>query len=381
MRYNDLKQFLQLSAVLNYHLSAAQINWDGVADIILEGKIIAARERQILTRALAYLREAYGERRRKLGPFSVLHPLRTAVLLAQSSNQPRLLDLLTALLHDSYEELGGIETQLAQDPGFQELVNRVPEGTDKWYLGERIPWLTRSPEESYCCYVDRLLSQARATPEVVLIKLADRLDNTLDMHINLVDPLDEVDFFEKVFQVLFTRSQEIYTPATTHPPSGTMNGAKRLYQLYKNIVLMSLIRQKRSDAGDPAAREIFLSLADASMREAQRIVLHIAGHHKSEPGALHEMIISTMAYVQEGGIDTITAPGEKSLDGLVLSQFDHESSDLRNEKLDAVYQDKPLMVEAAFSFVAVFMSFLTDADYYIHGISAAALEAQTTDLG
>ena len=47
-----------------------------------------------------------------------------------------------------------------------------------------------------------------------------------------------------------------------------LNGAQRLYQLFKNIVLMSLIRQRKAAVTDSISQGLFKTLAEASMREA-----------------------------------------------------------------------------------------------------------------
>ena len=39
-----------------------------------------------------------------------------------------------------------------------------------------------------------------------------------------------------------------------HPPSAALSGARRLYQLFKNAVLLSLIRQKHDVALDQATQ-------------------------------------------------------------------------------------------------------------------------------
>ena len=38
------------------------------------------------------------------------------------------------------------------------------------------------------------------------MKLADRLDNTLDLHLEVEDSLRDVDFFRVIFQILFLSS-------------------------------------------------------------------------------------------------------------------------------------------------------------------------------
>ena len=158
------------------------------------------------------------------------------------------------------------------------------------------------------------------------VKLADRLDNTLDMRIDLEDPLAGVDFFQNIFQLLFVNNYRGYKPANDHPPASAMNGARRLYQLFKNTVLLSLIRQHNSIHSDHALSVLFEAVCDASLQEAQRTLIHLIGFHVKE------------------------------------------------RQLDILYQDKKLMIQASIAFVVIFLHFLNDSQYYIHGISLEGIE-------
>ena len=77
-----------------------------------------------------------------------------------------------------------------------------------------------------------------------------------------------------------------------------------------------------------------------------------------------------MEYVRGGGIDTITSPvPEQRLDGLFMSTFDEPKKKIREKKLAELYNNKPLMIEAAVAFIVIFLSFLNDPDYFVKGIS------------
>ena len=99
----------------------------------------------------------------------------------------------------------------------------------------RLTSLTRVENESYYQYIGRLLENAIDSPQLVHVKLADRLDNTLDMRIDLEDPLAGIDFFQNIFQLLFVNNYRGYKPANEHAPASAMNGARRLYQLFKKV--------------------------------------------------------------------------------------------------------------------------------------------------
>ena len=374
MQSYDLADFLTTSALLNYQLSAKRQNWSSIATVVLEGKSISDHDQEVLLRVFDYLGKVYGKMKRALGPLSVLHPLRATALLCHASKQVILLDLITCLLHDTFEDFKPSQFKnsdwIKLDKSFQAFLSELPEDHQK-RLRDQLQWLTKGPSETYYHYIGHLLDQAGQTSEVVRVKLADRLDNTFDMRIELQDPLQGVDFFEIIFQMAFTNTYKGYKPDRPHQPTVILNGAQRLYQLFKNIVLMSLIRQKKTATEDPITQELFEALAKASMKEAQRIALHVFGYHESDVSKFRNLLMETMAYSQAGGFDAVTLPNTVSrLNGLLMSVFDQPDRESRKKRLAALYRDKAFMIQVAISFVIIFLNFLNNPEYFIHGISA-----------
>ena len=381
MPFYELNEFMRLSAVLNYQLCATDVNWDSVVSIILGGKSMGEDERETVKKTVIYLKEVYGDEKRKVGALSVLHPLRAAAMLAQTEEEPILLDLMTELLHDAYEDVPKDRlTQknwLLEDKRFKGLVQRMSEG-DQWYLMERIQWLTKMPGEAYYEYIGRLLDKGHETPEVVRVKLTDRLDNTLDMRIDLVDPLEEVDCFEVIFQILAERSDFVFRPKTPHPPTGILNGSERLYQLFKDTVLMSLVRQKEVEKDDVIAQEIFDQLARAGMKEAQRIFLHVIGYHLPTGISLRELVTEALGYFHRGGIDEVTSPEkEHRMDGMMMSYFNDPVGSSRKKNLEELYKNKSLMIQAALGFMEIFLKFRDDPNFYVRGVSEKGVKPDT----
>jgi len=374
---HDLNEFFRLSAILNLQLSARAVGKQNIVSIILGGRRMPPKDQEILIRVLQYLDNAYGETRRRLGPFAVLHPIRATALLARSTPEPGMLDLLTEMLHDKLEDLTaasmGDEHFNRMEGEFRALLHDI-DPKDEWYLMERLDWLTRRPDQTYLQYIGNLLDRSHQTPALIRVKLADRLDNTLDMRIDIEDPIAGVDFFATLFQVLFVNNFPGYRSDLPHPPSSPLNGAQRLYQLFKNAVVLSLMRQKDVGKGDPAAMAMFNALAVASMKEAQRTILHIFAFHETDVRKQRELIMDAMGYVQAGGVDHVTPPGHgRMLDGLFLSRFEDTSPQDRKQRLDALYCDKPLMVEAAIAFIVIFLSFLSDEKYFVRGVGAQGI--------
>ena len=379
----DLTEFLRLSSVLNYNLSAASLNRYNVLMFIMGDKKLDRDEKKdrdqkgIIMEALSYLFRAYSHKRRRLGPKAVLHPLRATALFTRELDTLDYVDILTTLFHDLIEDIEptGFDNQKWREMESQlyHLFERM-QSKDADQLVERLNSLTRRKVESYYEYIGRLLKHGQEVPQIVQIKLADRLDNTLDMRIDLMDPLDDIDFFEKIFQIMFVSTYQGYTPKTEHPPSAALNGARRLYQLFKNAVLLSLIRRLKVMPTDRALQDLFRALSDASLKEAQRTLIHLLGYHYKDLAEQRYLLMEAMKYCYSGRSDLVTKPdGKRMLDGLFSTYFGYKSKKVRNKKLDILYQNKALMLEASVAFIVIFLSFLNDPAYYVKGISAKGI--------
>jgi hypothetical protein len=376
IRYN-LTEFFKLSAALNYQLSVSSDLGLNILRIIV-GDVKLTREQQdIILNALSYLNHAYKDLHRRMGPLSVLHPLRATAILARTVSKANMLDLLTELLHDKHEDIKasnyseekyGKEYYQDLETEFKQFLFKN-DPYDNWYLMERLDLLSRKGEESYFTYIGRIMNRASRTPELVRVKLADRLDNTLDLHSEFYDPIEHIDFFGTLFNILYIKNYQPQEPEIQHPLRHPLYGSYRLYQLFKNVVLLSLIRQKRSMYHDPDAQPLFVQLIRASMEEAQRIIIHIFDYHLKDVGQQRKLILDTMNYCYEGGTHEITKSGTRSrLDGLFMNYFEYSSTEEHRQKLDQLYKDKPLMIQAALAFVTIFRNFLIDPEYSIEGI-------------
>jgi hypothetical protein len=381
MAVYELDAFLRLSAVLNYQLSAVAFGSGNIVALLLEDKPLSPYERDTLLGVLKYLGRAYNSKRRRLGPLAILHPIRATALLARVEEEANLLDLLAELLHDKLEDISADEFEPEEwrelEEEFQSLIQRV-DPTDEWFLMERLELLKRDEEgQTYCQYIGRMLGQGKQMPNLVRVKLADRLDNTLDMRVDIHDPLDGVDFFSHIFQLLFVGSYTGYKPKLAHPPKSPINGAQRLYELFKNTVLLSLVRQKADTSEDAAATKLFDAIAVASMKEAQRTIMHIFGYHITDIAEQKHLLEEAMAYCVQGGFDVVTTANQgQRLDGLFVGCFDHHDSSIRKEQLRLLYKDKPLMVQASVAFIVIFLSFLGDEKYYVRGITPEGIRPE-----
>jgi len=380
----DLNEFFKLSSALNYNLSAASLNRYNVLMYIIGDKRLDADEKKdreqkgILMEALGYLFNVYSQKRRRLGPMAVLHPLRAAALFTRSLDSINMVDLLTLLFHDVLEDINPADYKVQEWKSMEDQLNRLLERMeieDESRLVTRLMSLTRVENESYYQYIGRLLDNTQNFPEIVQVKLADRLDNTLDMRIDLEDPLARIDFFETVFQIMFVNNYPGYKPKMEHAPATAMNGARRLYQLFKNAVLLSLIRQHVPAAGRREVRNLFDALSEAGLKEAQRTLIHLISYHVKDLHTQRSLVLEAMQYCYSGRSDLVTMPdGSQLLDGLFSTYFGNKVKKNRRQQLDILYQNKPLMLEASVAFLVIFLSFLNDDTFYIRGISAEGIE-------
>jgi len=336
-------------------------------------------QKGILMEALGYLFNAYSEKRRRLGPMAVLHPLRASAIFTRFLDDLSLVNILTLLFHDILEDVKPGQFDVQKWKRMEEqlygLMQRMDQG-DESKLMQNLLCLTRTDRESYYQYIGRLLDNARLAPELVAVKLADRLDNTLDMRIDLEDALARIDFFETIFQVLFVTHFAGYRPMMEHAPTTAINGARRLYQLFKNAVLLSLIRQHTPPAGQQIVKGLFDAVSEASLKEAQRTLIHLMSYHIKDLKDQRGLLLEAMQYCYSGRSDLVTKPdGSQLLDGLFSTYFRHKSGKVRNKHLDIPYQNKPLMLQASVAFLVIFLSFLNDDKYYIKGISASGIRA------
>lgn len=369
----DTQEFLALSSFLNYQLAGEPINWRGILNFLAEDSLDEASE-DFLLEALEYLGEAYGKQKRWLGPLAILHPIRTASLLAQASEEPTTLDLLTALLHDKDEDLTpdqySEEAWQHLEERYAGLLQKIDSKTN-WYLNERIALLAKARTQKYPAYLAHLLDRAKTIPELALVKLADRLDNTLDLRIDLHDFTDRTRSFQVIFDILFVSSYAGLPQEQPHPIARKINGSMRLYQLYKNAVFLSMMREAKVPL-DEAAQKLYYSLAVASIREAQIIMMHIFAYHLQGAVDQRAVLLEAMEYAHRDGFECLWEEGSAVLDGLFSRYFVYDDLEMKNRQLAELYKDKKLMALVSVIFLVIFASFINSEDFAIRGIPTRA---------
>ncbi len=374
----DLTEFYKLSSALHYNLSATSANRYNILMFIIGKKQLSEDEKTdrekkgILMEALNFLIGVYNSKRRRLGPMAVLHPLRAAAMLARVHETAGLVDLLSILFHDILEDIGPEDIGLLEwkdrEWTLYNLLERL-EPNEERMLTERLVNLTLHPNETYYEYIERFIDLSGGSADTVRIKLADRLDNTLDMRIELHDAFEPADFFKYMFQLLFVDTYRGLEPAAFQP-TAALNDAGRLYQLFKNAVLLSLIRRKCNISEDMAAAVLFEAVCEASLNEAQRNFIQHVGHHLKSAEAQRELLLNAMKDCRRSDVDCDAPHDLKMLNDLFGADFSRLPRRKRTQKLEGLYRDKPLMSKASIAFVVIFLNFLNDPEYFYRGLDA-----------
>jgi hypothetical protein len=250
---------------------------------------------------------------------------------------------------------------------YQLIVDKIDSG-ENWFLNERIHFLSRDLDETYRHYLERLTRQAIKTPELIRVKLADRLDNTLDLRMDLHDDTSGAECYKLIFNALFADTYKGPDIKNPHHAKGKINGAMRLYALFKNAVFLSYVRSRNFEL-DRTSRKLFASLASASINEAQNIMLHIFKFHLIDSRKQKELLLNVMNYCREGCLRNSDKCGDYRLDGLFKNTFESENREQLTNKLDVLYMDKELMAEASVVFAAVFTNFLINQDFCIESLT------------
>jgi hypothetical protein len=364
---------LTLSATINWHLSARKIDLRTLLRVILGPAKVA--DQAPLLEALNYLQQAYGDRRRKNGPAAVLHCLRVAAMLARVMPAPTTLDLLGAFLHDkeedlTREELGDAEWDRLQAE-FAHVLDKI-DSNHRWFLGERIALLRRQSTQNYYDYLGVVLSKVRTMPDLLRCKLADRLDNTMDIAVQRT-PTEHDDFFELAFGMLFLPG---YRPAPNVDAVVPDVEACVLLvsQLFKNVVLMSMLREQRLDRLDETTTRLFRALAASSSEQAQWAVAALLSSPALGGQERRALLREMMDYCAAGGMAAIHSKEKGGLlDGSFLEHFADPDDKIRKKQIESVYEDQPLFIRLLVLYIGMFTSFLADSQYYLHGIDRTGL--------
>jgi len=137
---------------------------------VMQGLIGTGPETDVFWRALDFSLDAHGDQWRRSGDPYIIHPCNVARILAEELDIHNAEILAAALLHDTVEDVKTVTTAVIRER-FGSNVEAIVEGCTKvtHYSGDK---------QTFKKMVHRkIFSGAAAKPEVMLVKLADRLHN------------------------------------------------------------------------------------------------------------------------------------------------------------------------------------------------------------
>lgn len=365
--------FLDLSAGLAYRLSGQfhQTLPKSLVNLIL-GEAEYRSDRRILEQAIRVIRVGYGDNRRKMGPLAVIHPLRVAAVLTRVTGTPTQADLLNALLHDVLEDL--TEESIGADR-FEQMQRelRILAGllteSERDGLDPRMQALTHTGEHSYNEYLANIMALAAEKPDLIRAKLADRLDNTLDVGVDLHGVKGQ-GAFGSIFDLLFLGDQypgikadESYVPLT--------NSETRqiLANLFKNTEFVNVLRTEgcNLDSGATTLRDEVIT---ASLRIARFLVQDALIH--LPVGEQREAVKYALDYCRSGGLNAVYTEQHHPMDGLLLGNKKD-----RKEKISRIATDPQTAARVGIIFLGLFSIFRSNPSFKVVGIDRHGISPST----
>jgi hypothetical protein len=209
-------------------------------------------------------------------------------------------------------------------------------------------------------------------PDLLRCKLADRLDNTMDIAVQRT-PSERDDFFEMAFGMLFLPGYQPFANDGAAVPD--VEACVLLTsQLFKNVVLMSMLREQRLDHLDDTTTRLFRGLAASSSEQAQWAVTTLLSSPALDWQARRDLLREMMDYCASGGMAAVRKKEKGGLlDGSFLEHFAHPDDKIRKKQIESLYADQPLFIRLLVLYIGMFTSFLADPQYYVHGIDRTGL--------
>ena len=223
-------------------------------------QLIGDTPADVFWRALDFAVEAHHDQWRRSGEAYIMHPCSVARILAEEMDVTHPEILAAALLHDTVEDVEAISTDLIGDK-FGHYVESIVEGCTK------ITRFTGDKQTHYKMIHRKIFSGAALRPEVMLVKLADRLHNlrtlsAMPQHKRQKIADETIDIYAPLTTVLglFSMKREMYNLALSYKfPKQSAKLLGHIKQIEQNPSVMDLVQQLRKKPKKPGlpARSLF----------------------------------------------------------------------------------------------------------------------------
>lgn len=265
---------------------------------------------------------------------------------------------------------------------------------------EVVGLLSRQQHEEYYQSIGRVFAQRqKVAPEnierAIIVKFCDRLANMEDLERSTtaarrrdsigVDLLiaawdaritGDVPLAQELRERILFQTKEL---ARQHPEKekGEFTGDQRLYQCFKNIVLINRYTERELMEKKPIPTVSRLHLAKATRQEAQIILNHLCTYHCGDdilnPEKVYEIYQLHLDYERQGGYKKVTRAGTHIFDGLLQRFFDAKVRG-NNDALHALYENRYMMCIAALAFRHIADQYIQDPKYYLVGLTQRGLQ-------
>lgn len=194
-------------------------------------------------RALDFAIEAHNDQWRKSGEAYIMHPCSVAKILAEEMDVTHPEILAAALLHDTVEDVEEITTDFIGEK-FGHYVEAIVEGCTK------ITQFTGDKQTHYKLIHRKIFSGAALRPEVMLVKLADRLHNlrtlrALPQHKRQKIADETIDIYAPLATVLglFSLKREMFNLALSHKfPKQSAKLLIQIKQISQDPVVLDIVK-------------------------------------------------------------------------------------------------------------------------------------------
>jgi GTP pyrophosphokinase len=201
--------------------------------------------------ALDFAIEAHDDQWRKSGEAYIMHPCSVARILAEEMDVTHPEILAAALLHDTVEDVEAITIDFIGEK-FGHYVEAIVEGCTK------ITQFTGDKQTHYKMIHRKIFSGAALRPEVMLVKLADRLHNlrtlsSMPQHKRQKVADETIDIYAPLATVLglFSLKREMFNLALSYKfPKQSARLISQIKQIGQAPAVVDIVQQLKQKAED-----------------------------------------------------------------------------------------------------------------------------------
>lgn len=276
---------------------------------------------------------------------------------------------------------------------------------------EVVGLLSRQQHEAYYRSIGRVFAPRKKVAEknierAIIVKFLDRLGNMDDLErtttaARRIDSIGvdlliaawdarttgDVPLAQELRERILLETKKL-TKQHPEKEEGEFTGDQRLYQCFKNIVLINRYTERELMEKKPIPTVSRLHLAKATRQEAQIILNHLCTYHCGDdilnPEKVYEIYQLHLDYERRGGYKKVTRTGTHIFDGLLQRFFDAKVRG-NNDALHALYENRYMMCIAALAFRHIADQYIQDPSYYLVGLTQrglkphASLDKQTSN--